>query len=204
MTGRWGARDGTTGRRLFGLVLGLVATACAERYESFEPPPLSYADRMPIRLRVSAVLIESAFRSPRRPPFVEHTLVLTPEAATLALLEQRLEAVGGPGTVRAVIVDASVREQSLELEGGITGYLTTEVASRLEGRISVRVDRLAPDGEITSTVSTAVTRSRGIPEDTGYADRQRIGYELVLDMVEDLDTGLLSNLQESFGDVIEF
>jgi hypothetical protein len=51
-------------------------------------------------------------------------------------------------------------------------------------------------------VSTAVARSRGIPEDVSYAERQRIGDELVRDLVDDLDAGLMANLRESFGALI--
>ena len=82
------------------------------------------------------------------------------------------------------------------------GYLTTETAARLNGQIKVRVDRLDPTGTVVGSASTAVARSRGIPEGVGYAERQRIGYELVRALVDDLDAGLSANLRESFGALI--
>ena len=66
----------------------------------------------------------------------------------------------------------------------------------------MRVDRLDPAGTVVGSVSTAVTRSRGIPEGVGYAERQRIAYELVRDLVDDLDVGLMANVRESFADLI--
>jgi hypothetical protein len=133
---------------------------------------------------------------------VDHALPLTPEAATRALLEQRLQAIGGTDRLQAVILDASVQEEALQTTSGVRGYLTTETAARLHGQIKVRVDRLDPTGTVVGSVTTAVARSRGIPEGVGYAERQRIGYELVRALVDDLDAGLSANLRESFGALI--
>jgi hypothetical protein len=187
-------------------VLLVVATvligACAREYETFDPPPLDFSDRQPLSLAVDRVDIESVYRPAGAPPYVDHALPLTPEAATRALLEQRLRAVGGTDRLQAVILDASVEEETLQPASGVRGYLTTETAARLDGQIKVRVDRMDPSGTVLGSVSTAVARSRGIPEGVGYAERQRIGYEFVLALVDDLDAGLSANLRESFGALI--
>jgi hypothetical protein len=36
----------------------------------------------------------------------------------------------------------------------------------------------------------------------GYADRQRIAYELVRDLVDDLDAGLSANVRDSFAELL--
>jgi hypothetical protein len=187
---------------LVGLLVGGLGACARHDYETFQPAPLNFADRMRLRLAVEQVIIESAYRSPGAPPFVDHTLALTPEAAVRQLLEYRLQAVGGPGRVRAVILDASVREEPLETRRGVAGYLTTEMAARLDGRVMVRVDRLNEAGAVVSSISTAATRTRGLPEKIGYAERQRIAYELVRDLVNDLDAGLIANIEQSFGGAI--
>ena len=130
-------------------MLLVVATAllgaCASEYETFDPPPLDFSDRQPLSLAVDRVTIDSVYRPAGAPPYVDHALPLTPEAATRALLEQRLRAVGGADRLQAVILDASVEEEALEPASGVRGYLTTETAARLNGQIKVRVDRLDPD-----------------------------------------------------------
>jgi hypothetical protein len=176
--------------------------ACAREYETFEPPPLDFSDRQPLRFAVDRVAIDSVYRPAGAPPYVDHALPLTPEASTRALLEQRLQAVGGTDRLQAAILDASVAEETLEPASGVRGYLTTETAARLNGQIKVRIDRIDPSGTVLTSVSTAVARSRGIPEGVGYAERQRIGYELVRALVDDLDAGLSANLRESFGALI--
>lgn len=181
------------------LIAALVLLgACATEYQSFEPPPLDFSDRQPLKLAVERIAIDSLYRPTGSAP----PLPLHPEEATRALLEQRLQAVGGPDRLQAVILDASVEEEALETTPGLRGRLTRETEARLNGRLRVRVDRLDPAGTVVGSVSTAVERSRGIPEGAGYAERQRIAYELVRDLVDDLDAGLMANLRESFAQLI--
>jgi hypothetical protein len=191
----------TAGRALLVLATALLV-ACASEYETFDPPPLDFSDRRPLRLAVERVAIDTVYRPAGAPPYVDHALPLAPEAATRALLEQRLQAAGGTDRLQAVILDAAVEEEAIEPTSGMRGHLTTETAARLHGRIKVRVDRLDPSGTVVGSVSTAVARSRGIPEGVGYAERQRIGYELVRDLVDDLDAGLMANIRESFAALI--
>ena len=172
--------------------------ACASEYETFAPPPLDFSDRQPASLQVERVAIDSVYLPVGPSP----ALPLHPEEATRALLEQRLRAVGGTDRLQAVILDASVQEEALETTPGVRGFLTTETEARLVGNLKVRVDRLDPTGAVVGSVTTAVTRSRAIPEGVGYAERQRIAYELVRDLVDDLDAGLMANLRESFGGLI--
>jgi hypothetical protein len=183
------------------VVIGLLG-GCASDYQTFQPPPLDFRDRQPLDLAVDRVAIDSAYRPAGAPPYVDHMLPLTPEAATRALLERRLRAVGGTDRLQAVILDASVREEALETTSGVRGYLTTESAARLEGRLKVRVDRLDPAGMVVRSITTAVVRTRAIPEGVAYAERQRIGYELVRDLVDDLDAGLSANVRESYAELV--
>jgi hypothetical protein len=101
-----------------------------------------------------------------------------------------------------VILDASVTEQKLETKTGIQGYLTTEPAARFEGRLRVRVDHLDDAGNVQGSVSTEATRTKALPEDIGYAERQRLGYELVRELIDDLDDGLTANLRETFASLL--
>jgi hypothetical protein len=96
----------------------------------------------------------------------------------------------------------SVQEEALAPATGVRGYLTTEPVARLQGRIEVRIDRLDPAGMVTRSASTAVERTRTIPEGVGYAERERIGHGLVQDLVDDLDAGLSANVRESFADLM--
>jgi hypothetical protein len=183
------------------LVIGLLA-GCASDYETFEPPPLDFSDRPPLDLAVERIAVDSVYRPTAAPPYVDHLMRVSPEAATRALLMQRLRAVGGPDRLQAVVLEASVQEEALEPETGLRGYFTTEPAARLVGRIEVRIDQLDEAGLVTRSVSSTVERTRTIPEGVGYAERERIGYELVRDLVDDLDASLSASIRESFAGLL--
>jgi hypothetical protein len=191
----------TTARAWFLILIGLLG-ACTGDYETFEPPPLDFSGRQPLDLAVDRVVIDSVYRPTGEPPYVDHLMQLSPESATRALLTQRLRAVGGADRLLAVILEASVQEETLEPATGLRGYLTIEPAARLTGRIKVRIDQLNPAGSVTRSITTAVERTRAIPEGVGYAERERIGYELVLALVDDLDVGLTANVREGFSDLM--
>jgi hypothetical protein len=186
----------------WGLLLVVLLAGCAGDYQTCEPPPLDFSAQPTLRFAVERIDVESAYRSPGAPPFVEHTLALTPEAALRGYLEQKLEAVGGPGRLQAVIVDASVKETALEIQRGVRGLLTAESSARLDGRMRVRVERFDAAGNAVASVGTAASLSRFLPEDVAHGDRQRIGYELVRELVDELASGLASNLRESFSDIL--
>ena len=191
----------TAARAWLVVVIGLLGV-CAGEYESFTPPPLDFSDRQPLNLAVDRVTMDSVYRPAGAPPYVDHALPLTPEAATRALLEQRLRAIGGTDRLQAVILDASVQEEALETTSGVRGWLTTESAARLEGRLRVRIDRVDPAGTVVRSISTTVARTRAIPEGVAYAERQRIAYELVRALVDDLDAGLSANVRESYAELL--
>ena len=191
----------TAPRLWFVVVIGMIC-GCASDYESFEPPPLDFSDRQPLELAVDRITIDSVYRPAGAPPYVDHALPLTPEAAARGLLQQRLRAIGGTDRLQAVILDASVREEALDTTSGVRGWLTTESAARLDGRLKVRIDRLDPTGMVVRSISTAVARTRAIPEGVGYAERQRIAYELVRELVDDLDAGLSANVRESYAELV--
>lgn len=183
------------------MVTGLLV-ACTSSYETFRPPPLDFSGQAPLRLAVGQVIVQSAYRPRDEAPYVDNLMPLKPEDAIRQMLEARLIAVGGSGTMQAVILDASVKEEALETKSGISGFFTKEDAARLEGRFQVQVDRLSPTGEVMKSVSTAVSRTSAIPEGVGYAERQKIGYDLVRNLVDDLDQGLATNIRANFGEIL--
>jgi hypothetical protein len=189
-------------RGLIAALAGGLLAACSSSYETFRPPPLDFSDQAPLRLAVETVAVQSAYRPRDAAPYVDNVMPLKPEDAIRKMLEARLVAAGGSGTIQAVILDASVKEEEIETQSGLRGFFTTEPAARLEGRFQVQIDRLTATGAVLRSVSTAVTRTASIPENVGYAERQKIGYELVRDLVEDLDEALTSNVRANFADIL--
>jgi hypothetical protein len=189
-------------RQLRAVLLITLLAGCAGDYETFQPPPLDLSGQPALRFAVDQITVESAYRPAGAPPYVDHTFALTPEAGLRSYLEQKLQATGGPGRLKAVIVDAAVQEEKLTTQEGVRGLLTQEPGARFDGRVRVRVERYDGAGNSMGSVSTAASRSRSLPENIGYAERQRLGYELVRDLVNDLAAGLATNLRSTYADIL--
>ena len=179
-----------------------LLVACSSSYETFRPPPLDFSDGAPLRFAVQEVTVQSAYRPRDAEPYIDNLMPIRPEDAIRQMLQARLVAAGGPGALQAVILDASVKEEALETQSGLRGFFTTEQAAKLEGQFQVQVDRLSAAGDVMKSVSTAVTRTTSVPENVGYAERQRIGYELVRNLVRDLDDSLTTNVRANFADIL--
>ena len=76
-----------TAVRVLLVVAAVLLGACASEYETFEPPPLDFSNRQPLRLAVDRVAVDSVYRPAGAPPYVDHALPLTPEAATRVPIE---------------------------------------------------------------------------------------------------------------------
>lgn len=179
------------------LLVLLVIAGCARTYESFQPPPLDFGASPPLTLRAGEVRIRSLAETPAAEERPEAPVPVSLEAAARQLLEHRLEAAGGPGAVQTTILEADVVEEPLTTRSGLRGYVVQEPVARLVGRLRVRVDRLDENGAVVSSLSTAVSRTAAIPEDATYVRRQEIAYDLVQNLVRDLDAGLVANIRQS-------
>ena len=182
------------------LLLPLLAlAACAAREERFDPPALTFDDRPTLDFVVGLVEIEQRYQPAGGTPFIDHLMPYSPADGLEALLEAKIQAIGDVGVIRAVIEDASMKEEPLETTGGLTGVFKKEPEFRLQGRVEVSLERLDEQGRVATKVGTAASRTTTIPEDVGFVERQRLAYELVKKLIDDLDRGLEENARKSFG-----
>ena len=176
----------------------LLAVPSCTTVTTFEPEPFIYADRPPIRLAVDRIEVVNEHRPSGRPPFIEHTLAVPPALAATQLLQSRLAAAGSGGWARAAITEASIKREELPTRKGLAGAFTREPQASLTGRLQVRVEILAPDGEVIQSLTTGAGLRRTILEGASLAEQRKITHELVRDLVDDLDAGLETNIRQNF------
>ncbi len=176
-----------------------VLGACAAPPPPPDFPPISFAPRGTFRFEASRIEIAFEYQAPLAPPHVEHLFARTPEATLRLWAAERL-AVSGRGDrfIRFVVADARVTETDLPRTQGIRGAFTTEPAQRYDARIECSVEVRQQRGNFRDGLATAAaTRQRSVLDNISLNDRERVWYEIVRDMMRDIDAELHRQIEAS-------
>ena len=173
--------------------------ACAEPPRPPEFPPISFAPRGTFRFAAQRVEVAFEYQAPLSPPHVEHLFARTPEATLRLWAAERLAASGGGDRfVRFVVTDARVTETELPRTQGIRGTFTSEPAQRYDARIECAVEIRQQRGNFRDGIASATaTRQRSVLENISLNDRERVWYEMVRDMMRDVDAELHRQIEAS-------
>jgi hypothetical protein len=151
-------------------------------------PELSFKHLPVLSFAVARIEIIETYRSPLRPPNVEH-LFPTPIAAALKRWsDDRLEAAGGANILRVTIEDASAIVEELETNKDIEALFTTEQAERVDARLQVKIEIIGPDGAVPAYTNTEASRSRTTPENVSLNERDQIYHDLTVVLMNDFNT----------------
>ena len=174
-----------------------MAAACTTAPKSPEFPMPRFTEQPPIKLDVAEVRVRQSYEPPLEKPNVEHLAPLRPADAVRQWVNDRLEAVGERGTATMDIVQASVTEKGLETQGGISGFLTTEPETRYTAKMEVAVEVERPDRSGAARVRG--TRGSGVLEGSSINARETVVYELVKNLMTDMDGQMEETLNGSLG-----
>lgn len=186
-----------TSRRDFLKLAGLgvpaaALTSCADVPPMPQFPQLTYSALGRFSFEAQRIEIAQDYRPPLAPPNVEHLFVQPPVDVLRRWANDRL-AVSGRGDhyVRFVITDARVTETQLARESGVRATFTNEQAQRYDGRIEAAVEIRQVRGNFRDGFATATaTRTRSVAENITLNDRERVWYEMVEQMMGDINAEL--------------
>lgn len=193
-------------RREFLKIAGLAVpaaalAACADAPPVPQFPPLSYSALGRFNFEAERIEIAQDFRPPLAPPNVEHLFAQQPVDVLRRWAGDRL-AVSGRGEryLRFVITDAHVTETQLPRQTGVRATFTNEQAQRYDGRIEASLEVRQLRGNFRDGFAAATaTRSRSVAENISLNDRERVWYEMVEQMMGDinaeLDRQIRANMQ---------
>jgi len=175
------------------VMLGL--SACEATVPAQELPELTYQHLGAIELDVGAIDISSNYRAPMAAPNVEHNFPTPPEKALRRWATDRLMAAGPGGLARFVIIDASIRETSLEQKKGLAGAFTKEQSERYEASVEATLE-VVSDGETWRGFVTAkASRSLTVREDATVNDREQAWFSMTEALMRDFDREMESNIR---------
>jgi hypothetical protein len=175
--------------------------ACANAPPPPQFPPLTFSALGRFSFEAERLEIAQDYRPPLAPPNVEHLFVQRPDDAMKRWANDRL-AVSGRGErfLRFVIVDARVTETELPRGTGVRATFTNEQAQRYDGRLEAAVEVRQTRGNFRDGYAAATAaRSRTVAENISLNDRERVWYEMVEQMMGDinaeLDRQIRANMQ---------
>lgn len=189
------------------LGLGLVAACSTDAPPRKEFPELRWTHKQPLTVAAQGEdggpVVVQAFTPPGGSDHVEHLMPLPPQRAIETWARDRLHTTGvGDRTLRVVIHDASVTEEVLKTEGGVTGFFTDEPESRYKATVDVEVQLVTPDGRVERSNRLTGWRTKAIGEKASLADREAAWFAMVEALMTDLDAQLGPGLRDNFGSAL--
>lgn len=182
----------------------ILLTALAACSSNFPPAPaqISFKEQSQIQLAVSDIQVINNYKSPMQPPHIEHTMPTSPAKAVETWAADRLRAKGGsPLVARVVIRDASFTDTELPVKKGFSGWFNTEESNRFDGKLDVMIEIVRPDGYVEAYVTAKAAQSRTILENASAADRDRVFYEMVKQMMAEVGGELEKQIAVNFSPI---
>ncbi len=179
--------------RLAGLAEPALALAnCADAPAVPQFAPLTYGHLSRLVFEATRLEIASDYQPPLVPPNVEHLFAQRPDAVLQRWANDRLAVSGrGEHLVRFVIQDARVTETELPRTPGVRSTFTNEQAQRYDWRMAAAIEIRQVRGNFRVGDATAsATRSRSVAENITLNDREAVWYQMVEQMMGDINAEL--------------
>ncbi len=180
--------------------LGLTLAACAGVNPPVERfPKISFHDQTPFQLNVGRVEVVSQYQAPAKPPHIEYDMPVSPESAVKSWVEDRLKPVGRSGILRVVIHTASATETPLKTDRGVKSVFEKQQVARVDMAVDVSLQILDEHQFVTSEVSAKIERNRTEPEGMTLDQRDKLLYDMVVDLMKGFDADISPNIRNTFG-----
>lgn len=182
-------------RALPALILAACATGSAPPPP---PPPAEFAFLTRLRLDVAEVLVDD--RLPPPAPTDRGPRVAVPPATYLrAIARDRLLADGTAGRAVATLQRAEVIEARVPTRGSM---FTTEVDTRFDGRMAMRVEVIGADGTPAGFAEADVRRSREVLENVDAAGRNAVVQAIARDLADAMNVEIEFQLRRSLREAL--
>lgn len=182
--------------RLLAAAAALLALAgCQQPPPQQRLPELSFTSRPPIQLNIGRIEVVTQYQPPLRAPNIEHQMSVSPAAAMQKWAQDRLRPLGRDGAARMIVRDAKVIETRLKTDTGVTGMFKDQQAERYDASLDVVFQILDERQFMIAEAQAQATRTRGALEGISVNERERIWYEMVQQLTEEVGAQLENSMR---------
>ncbi|NQU57272.1 MAG: hypothetical protein HQ513_08555 [Rhodospirillales bacterium] len=181
------------------IVFGFTLTGCAASVPTPTFPELTFGHLGLINLNVASLEIVSSYKSPMAVPNVEHRFPTPPGVALKRWADDRLKAAGTSARARFTILDASVRETTLEMQKGLKGAFTKDQSERYDGVLEATLEIIDDNANSKGFANAKVSRSITVREDATVNDRMQAWFKLNEALLQDINSEFEKNISQYLG-----
>jgi hypothetical protein len=165
----------------------LALGACTSALPRPQARQISFANLAPISFDVARIEVVQQYQPPQVAPNVDHLVPVPPSDAIRRWANDRLRAMGGSGTLRVVIKDASITETRLPPTTGVRGAFTTDQSERYDGHLAVDLVVEVPSRRFQGYTGATVARTISVPENISLQGREDAWFAMVERMMTELN-----------------
>ncbi len=181
---------------LCALCLGALLTSCESPLPEVSYPELRFNHLPAIKLDVARIEIIERYQSPLRPPNVEHQIPLAPALTMRNWATDRLRAVGKSGVAKFIIIDASVKAQTLAKKKGVKAIFTVNQVMRYDAMLEARLEVETSGGLGKGFATAQASRQRTLSEGVSINERNDALYSFVEATAKDFDQVMAKNIND--------
>ena len=173
-------------------------TACvSESRQLF--PDVTFTHLPGIQMAVSDITIEQRYKSPMTAEYADHRIPLSPQTVMTRWPGDRISQTGGEARAKFIIMDASVKEYGLDIDGNFTAYFTDEQALRYEATAEAMFQISSNDGNTHGKVRARVKRSVTVPENASLNERDKILFDLTAALTREFGVQMEQEIRKYLG-----
>ena len=191
-------------KSLLSLIAVLFLASCANE-KVVEHPPISFTRYMPIFLNVASIQYMDEYKSPLRPPYVEHLLPYSPAEAVRIWVKDRIRAVGPDKSLHVIIKNASVKASVLHKDNSIEDFFTIDQDKRYDAELDLELRIYGPNSALSeASITVSVRRPISLSENASAYRRNSAFREMIGSMMEAANAELEKNIFQYMGGHINY
>lgn len=181
-------------RAWLGIMFAALLVSSCQSDSPVDFAPMTFTRYHPIFMDVSSIEIVEEYKSPLRPPYVEHLLPYSPAEAVNIWVRDRLRAIGLEKTMQVIIREGSVKSTLLHKDNSIEDFLTIDQDYKYDTKLEVELRIYGSGAMSEASVSVKADKSITISENASVYRRNALFRQMIRELMEKVNAELEKNI----------